>query len=312
MPRLRTTNNNQGLEELVNQLQGINVAEHKTLIQKEEVLAVVNHRIKNNKWEFRLKFASGIEWIPQDNCDCPHLINKYLHHKNINTIHLICRVSTKQQTSCESTSLQLQESRLKEAAENLNSDNQIVRIVVHMISGSVYQNIPSKLIEVGETVSYGDTIMVWRIDRLSRNIVKSLSWLEDLNEKGINIIAHQENLTYRDNKLEFIYRIFEAQFEAAKLGSRIKSSYEYRRERGDEAVGRLPWGKKYDRITSSDGSKTLRKVVIDNLEEIMITREIKSSRASYRSVADKLNRERKFKRHKRWTPMMIKRIKERG
>lgn len=322
MPRRNTTINMKVPEELADQIQNymeqLQVAQPMDVINNdvdddgtipwvEEVLAVVNHRIKNNKWEFRLKFASGIEWIPQDRCACSDLINTYLVKKNIKTTHLFCRVSTKEQTSCESTSLPLQESRLQESAENLNSDN---RIVVHKISGSAYQNVPSKLIEVGETVSRGDTIMVWRIDRLSRNIVEYLSWLEDLNNRGVNIVAHQEKLNYRSNKLEFIEHIVNAQKEAELLGSRIKNSYEYRRERGDEAVGRLPWGKKYHRILSSDGSQTLRKVVVDNPEEIMITRKIKSSRANYGSLADKLNREGKFKRNKRWTAMMIKRIKE--
>ena len=184
MPRLKKTINMQVPEELADQIQNYmqqlqvahpmdvihqDVDEDGTIPWVEEVLAVLNHRIKNNKWEFRLKFSSGIEWIPQDRCACSDLINAYLVKKNIKTTHLFCRVSTKEQTSCESTSLPLQESKLQEAAENLNSDN---RIVVHKISGSAYQNIPSKLIEVGETVSQGDTIMVWRIDRLSRNIVE--------------------------------------------------------------------------------------------------------------------------------------------
>jgi DNA invertase Pin-like site-specific DNA recombinase len=88
---------------------------------------------------------------------------------------LFCRVSTKEQTSCESTSLPLQEARLREAAELLNSD---ARLVIHKISGSAYQRIPPQLVEVGEMTSSGDTIMVWRVDRLSRNIVDYLSWLE--------------------------------------------------------------------------------------------------------------------------------------
>ena len=44
-----------------------------------------------------------------------------------------------------------------------------------------------------------------------------------------------------------------AQKETVILGSRIRGSYEHRRDRGDEAVGRLPWGKKYHRILSQDG-----------------------------------------------------------
>lgn len=271
----------------------------------EEVQKVLKHRINSNNWEFQLKFASGTEWIPEDRCDCPALISEYLKKKNINTTFLFCRVSTKEQTSCASTSLPLQESKLKEVVEDNND-----RFVIHKISGSAYKNIPSQLMEVGENAVSGDTILVWRVDRLSRNIVKYLAWLEDLNDRGINVISHQENLSYRDNKLDFIQCIVNSQKEAEILGSRIRGSYDHRRERGDEAVGRLPWGKKYHRILSEDGTNTIRKVIVDNPEEIMLTRKIKSSRAAWGSLATKLNREGAFKRGKKWSYMMIKRIKQ--
>lgn len=323
MPRRPATVNMEVPEKLADQIQQFmaqlqvaqpmdvteqeDVDDNGTIPWVEEVTKVMNHRVRQGKWEFRLQFPSGIEWIPEDRCACPELIAAYLARKNIQTIHLFCRVSTKEQTSCESTSLPLQEARLREAAELLNSD---ARLVVHKISGSAYQRIPPSLVEVGEMTSRGDTIMVWRVDRLSRNIVGYLSWLEGLNDRGVNIVAHQEKLSYRANKLDFIQGIVNSQKEAEILGSRIKNSYEYRRERGDEAVGRLPWGKKYHRILNTDGTQTVRKVVIDDPQEIGITRMIKFSRATPGSLADKLNREGKFKRGRRWSAMMVKRIKD--
>ena len=271
----------------------------------EEVQRVINHRIREGNWEFHLKFASGMEWIPQDRCNCPDLLSTYLGKKNIKTTHLFCRVSTKEQTSCASTSLPLQESKLREVVTDTTN-----RIVVHKISGSAYHRIPHQLMEVGKNAIGGDTIMVWRVDRLSRNIVEYLSWLEDLNNRGVNVMAHQEKLSYRNQKLDFIQGVVDAQREAEILGSRIRESYEHRRGRGDEAVGKLPWGKKYHRILNEDGTSTVRKVVIDNTEEIMLTRRIKSSRARLGSLVDKLNREGKFKRGRRWSISMIKRMKE--
>lgn len=247
------------------------VTEDGTIPWVEEVQRVLNHRIKQEKWEFQLKFASGTEWVPQEKCDCPDLIQAYLGRKKIKTTHLFCRVSTKEQTSCESTSLPLQEAKLREAAGSGTTN----RIVVHKISGSAYQRIPPQLRDVGDGALGGDTIMVWRVDRLSRNIVDYLAWLEDLNKRGVNIVAHQEDLSYSHNKLDFIQGIVNAQREAEILGSRIRSSYDHRRDRGDEAVGRLPWGKKYQRILSVDGTSTVRKVVVDNTEEIALTMRIK-------------------------------------
>lgn len=281
------------------------VADDGTIPWVEEVQSVINHRIKQGNWEFHLQFASGKEWIPQERCDCSDLISVYLKSREISTTHLFCRVSTREQTSCTSTSLPLQEAKLRDAVTD--SDN---RIVVHKISGSAYKSIPQKLLEVGNEVIEGDTILVWRVDRLSRNIVDYLSWLEGLNNKGVHIKSHQENLSYRDNKLDFVQAIVNAQREADILGSRIKESYNHRRDRGDEALGRLPWGKKYHRILNDDSTSTVRKVVVDNMEEIMLTRKIRSSRAPWGSLADKLNREGKFKRGRKWSSAMIKKIKE--
>ena len=317
MPRKSKVLNMEVPEELAEQIQrymtqlqvsgNTSTSDDGTIPWIEEVQKVMNHRLKNSNWEFQLKFVSGVEWIPQDKCDCPDMISAYLKRKNIKTTHLFCRVSTKEQTSCESTSLPLQESKLLEAVTDTTN-----RIVVHKISGSVYQRIPHQLMEVGEGAMEGDTIMVWRVDRLSRNIVDYLSWLEGLNNRGVNIVAFQEDLSYRHNKLDFIQGIVNAQKEAEILGSRIRGSYEHRRDRGDEAVGRLPWGKKYHRILSEDGLSTVRKLVVDNKEEIALTMRIRTSRARLGSLADKLNREGKFKRGRRWSPMMIKRIKEKG
>ena len=150
------------------------VAEDGTIPWVEEVQRVLKHRIKQNKWEFQLKFASGTEWVPQEKCDCPALIKAYLGRKKINTTHLFCRVSTKEQTSCESTSLPLQEAKLREAVGSGAN-----RIVVYKISSSAYKRIPPQLPEVGDGALRGDTIMVWRVDRLSRNIVDYLVWLSE-------------------------------------------------------------------------------------------------------------------------------------
>ena len=321
MPRNKTVNM-EVPEELADQLQTyiqqlqvttvtatrspqVEVADDGTIPWVEEVQRVLNHRVKSDGWEFHLQFASGKEWIPQDRCNCTDIISTYLAKKNIKTTHLFCRVSTKEQTSCASTSLPMQESKLKEAVSDTTN-----RIVVHKISGSAYKRIPPQLMEVGENALEGDTILVWRVDRLSRNIVEYLSWMEDLNERGINVVAHQEKLSYRNQKLEFIQLIVDAQKEAEILGSRIKGSYEHRRDRGDEVVGNLPWGKKYHRILSDDGTNTLRKIVVDNKEELALTKKIKSSRAHWPSLADKLNRDGIFKRGRRWSPGMIRKIKE--
>ena len=77
-----------------------------------EVQSIVNHRVdKNGNYSFEIKFKryQGTHWIHDDDCNCEYLISKYLKKKGVETIYLICRVSTKKQTECTSTSLEGQE-----------------------------------------------------------------------------------------------------------------------------------------------------------------------------------------------------------
>ena len=134
------------------------------------------------------------------------------------------------------------------------------------------------------------------VDRLSRNIIAYLSWLEDLDQRGVKIVAHSEGLTYADNKLSFIQGVVDAQKEAALLGERVKKSYERKRERGDERVGGLPYGKKYQAVFNEDRSRTIYKMVLDHPEEILNIRRIKNSMSSSGVLANQLNREGVTKR----------------
>ena len=102
MPRRTATVNMEVPEELADQIQQFmaqlqvgqpmdvtgneDVDEDGTIPWVEEVTEVMNHRVRRGKWEFRLRFPSGIEWIPEDRCACPDLIAAYLARKNIKTI----------------------------------------------------------------------------------------------------------------------------------------------------------------------------------------------------------------------------------
>ena len=152
------------------------------------------------------------------------------------------------------------------------------------------------------------------MDRLSRNIVQYLAWLEELNNRGVEIYAQSENLHYRTNKLSFIQGILDSQKEAAAIGARVKLAYNRKRARGDERVGGLPYGKRYRRILASDGKTTVRKVVENNPVEMAIISEIKASQKKEvpRLTAERLNKRRKYKKGKRWNASMVRRCQKKG
>lgn len=276
-----------------------------------EVKRVINARVNGNRWEFQILFTDrSVHWVSEEDCSCENKIAEYLEGKGVRTNYLLCRVSTKEQASETSTSLKGQEQELRAAvAKTIPVSNTKVRTCVYNISGSAYKSIPAIMRKIGSAARSGDSLWVWRVDRLSRNIVHYLSWLEDLSARGVEIFAQSEKLCYRTNKLVFIQRILDAQKESAAIGARVKLSYNRKRARGDERVGSLPYGKRYRRIVAPDGKTIVRKIVEDNPVELDIINDIKKAKGKEmpRVTADKLNSSRRFKKGKRWNASMVRR-----
>ena len=274
-----------------------------------EVSGVYDHRITTDGvWQFKIgwKNLRTREWVDDSECNCEMAIAKYLKGKSVRTAYLFCRVSTAEQATSVNVSLDGQASELRRAAE---AQTIYQRIKVYSISQSAYKNIPKALRRIGEACLPEDGIFVWRVDRLSRNIVKYLSWMENLNDRNVTLYSHHESISYSKNKLEFLQAVLDAQKEAALLGERIKMSYRMKRERGDEKVGSLPYGKKYNRILRPDGG-TLKKTVVDDPDEMAIIDRIMA--CDYRlsaEMADELNSEGLKKRGRAWTRMSVIRLR---
>ena len=272
-----------------------------------EVQKVLDAKNTSNGWEFKLFFKDkSISWVRDEDCMCEQKITDYLTNSNrsINTAYLFCRVSTKLQSGKTSTSLESQEAELREAV-----GKGYQRVKVYNIRGSAYKSIPSEMRIVGEVAREGDAIWVWRVDRLSRNIEKYMSWLSYLTRKGVMIYAKSENLCYATNRIPFIQSILDAQKEAAAIGSRVKLALQRKRARGDTHIGGLPYGKKYKRILSDDGNSTVQLIVEDNPAEIAIINEIKATARTERPilVAERLNKEGKYKKGRPWNAAMVRR-----
>jgi DNA invertase Pin-like site-specific DNA recombinase len=134
--------------------------------------------------------------------------------------------------------------------------------------------------------------------------VKYLSWLEDLNDRGVRIYSVEENMWYEEKKLDFIQGIVDANKESHMLSKRIRASIQHRRERGDECLGQVPFGKKL--VWSQ---KKGCRVIVENPEEVKIMKEINKMAVrdcfGKDQIARVLNERGYRKRGRRWTAKMV-------
>lgn len=268
-----------------------------------EVTRVSAHKIKGTTIRWRVHFRGGTsEWVSDSDCNCEALIQEYLSTTgtNIRTIYVICRVSSKKQAGPTHVSLKDQKVMIEKAAGSLKPDGHFNRIKTYHITSSAYKGVPKVLQDIGEVSRKGDMVMVYRVDRLSRNIVKYLSVLEEMHEKGVYIYAVEDQLWYHHRKLDFLQLVLDANKESALISRRVKRSVAYRRNRGDY-VGGVPYGWKLER----DIDGIVKKV--QNAEEQKVIKIIrKGGRFCYAKTADKLNERGLRKRGKVWTSAMVK------
>ncbi|MCM3541140.1 recombinase family protein [Priestia endophytica] len=87
-----------------------------------------------------------------------------------------------------------------------------------------------------EFVRPGDTLVVWRLDRLGRNMQELIQIVNDLNEKGISFHSLQENITMdkKNSTGQLMFHLFAAfaEFERNLILERSAAGREAARARG--------------------------------------------------------------------------------
>ena len=82
----------------------------------------------------------------------------------------------------------------------------------------------------------GDTIVVWRLDRLGKNMEELISIVNSLNNKGVNFRSLQENITmYKSSSTgQLMFHLFAAfaEFERNLISERSAADREAARARG--------------------------------------------------------------------------------
>lgn len=130
------------------------------------------------------------------------------------------RVSTEDQT----TQLQ-KDALLKYCVDSRN-------IFEDKISGS--KDIRKGLDNALEFLQSGDTLVVWKLDRLGRSLAHLINIINSLKEKGIGFVSLTEGMDTTTASGELFFHIFGAlaQFERSLIQERVKAGLEAAKARG--------------------------------------------------------------------------------
>jgi len=106
------------------------------------------------------------------------------------------------------------------------------KIITDEMSGSVADR--PGLVKLKEILRNGDTLVVWRLDRLGRTLKHLIEWVNDLDEQGIGFKSLQETIDTTSSSGKLIFHIFGAlsEFERNLIRERTRAGIEAARSRG--------------------------------------------------------------------------------
>jgi site-specific DNA recombinase len=193
-----------------------------------------------------------------------------------------CRVSTGNQK--EEGTIEIQQSALKEFAKSKGYE--LVKIFSDDgVSGDLKDRPElAKLFDYVETYKDINGILIFRLDRLSRDLMIQENLVMDFKKRGLQLISTKEpNLNGNDPTRVFIRQVLGAtsQYEKAMITMRLSGGRLNKARKGGYAGGGLPYGYKADK-------KELR-LDSERSETIKTIFSLKRSRMSIRGIAQYLN-----------------------
>jgi len=128
------------------------------------------------------------------------------------------RVSTQDQN------LELQQDALKKAG--------CKKIIVDRVGGTVAER--PGLVQIKELLREGDTLVVWRFDRLGRSVKDLIAWVNWLEQEGIGLQSLQEAIDTTSTGGRLTFHIFAAlaEFERQVIQERTQAGLKAARARG--------------------------------------------------------------------------------
>lgn len=136
-----------------------------------------------------------------------------------------------------------------------------------------------ELLDALDYMREGDTLVVWKLDRLARSTKQLISTVEDLKERGINFKCLTFDIDTTTASGNLIFTIFSAlaQFEAELISERTNAGLKAARARG-RFGGRPPALSDEDKIRGQlllDGGQSTRQVAETfNVSKSTISRQL--------------------------------------
>lgn len=105
-------------------------------------------------------------------------------------------------------------------------------IITDGISGSIAER--PGLNKLQERLRKGDTVIVWRLDRLGRSLKHLMTWVSDIQERGIEFKSLHESIDTSTSTGKLIFHIFGAlaEFERNLISERTIAGLQAARARG--------------------------------------------------------------------------------
>src|SRR5665647_2832602 len=106
------------------------------------------------------------------------------------------------------------------------------KIFLDEVSGTVASR--PGLDKLKEQLRPGDTLVVWRLDRLGRSIRDLIDWVTRLEHEGVGFQSLQESIDTTTSNGKLVFHLFAslAEFERNLIGERTRAGLDAARARG--------------------------------------------------------------------------------
>ena len=132
-----------------------------------------------------------------------------------------------------------------------------------------------------EFLQSGDTLVVWKLDRLGRSLAHLIKIINGLKERNIAFVSITEGMDTSTPSGELFFHIFGAlaQFERTLIQQRVKAGLESAKNRG--RIGGRP------RAIDDEKLSTIKKALADGMSKAAVCRTFGVKRST---LIDSLNR----------------------
>lgn len=198
------------------------------------------------------------------------------------------------------------EMQLTKCREILGHDD-FIHVSETNVSGDTPLHERKNLKQAIESLKKGETLIVWKMDRLCRDMFIFGSIMKEIDKRGANILSALEPNYFDDNPQAKLMRNLSMVIAEHELGSirmRVKSALAEKKRRG-ERTGYIPYGYHLDVSRECPHREKPIYLIGEPREQevlCLMERLYYGNRYTYREVADHLNNEGiPNKRGSRWS-----------